>query len=238
MSLLLAIMTAPLWGQAEDSPIVFYPQDGVTTTFVSSPSLGNTTTSSSGDDHQWLKIEFHYNVLPPKHLAPGAPVPNFIDSVDFHVWVEGRDLLAPDAPTKDGIAVGLTGSVTYVNIPIGRDQYGVFYVHPATLSRYSTTTGKTDFDRKFNIHVEASINGAKMDYIDKKKEDDLNWYTQLRAISGLVFRQDQCPFMLTDPDRYPQIKLSDSGGSVSSAPTPPPTPPPAAATTPPAPGAQ
>ena len=97
----------------------------------------------------------------------------FLDSVEFKVWIEGLDLLAKDAPVAGkGVAVSFTGSVTYVNIPQGKDNYGVFYVHPSTLDRYSAGGGADDFDRKFNIHMEAYVGGALMDAIDKNKETD------------------------------------------------------------------
>ena len=135
-----------------------------------------------------------------------------MDAVEFKVWIEGLDLLAPDAPVKGkGVAVGLTGSVTYVNIAAGKDIFGVFYVHPSTLGRYSSDRGQDDFDRKFNIHIEAYVGGAVMDAIDKNKEQDKNWFQSLRVIPDLVYRQDQSPFMLIDPDHYPAIKLSASG---------------------------
>jgi hypothetical protein len=197
---LTGLALGPAWGQAADSPIVFVAPDAITTTFVDPPQLGNTSGGSS-DRAQWLKVEFHYA------CAPKAPA-TFLDSVEFRVWIEGRDLFAADAPTAEGIPVALTGTVTYVNIAASKDVYGVFYVHPATLARYSTKQGSTDFERRFNVHIEAYVGGAKMDFFDKSKEQDLNWFTQLRVISGLVYRQDQCPFLVSDVNRYPPIRLS------------------------------
>ena len=202
---LALLLAAPAFAQAPNSPIIFANQEAITVSFVKAPNISTENSSYSGgsdETTQWLKVEFHYAVQP----ATG----DFLDSAEFKIWIEGRDLLATDAPTKEGIAVGFTGSVTYVNIPKGKDQYGVFYVHPSTLARYNTGLGPTDFDRKFNIHIEAFVGGAKMDYFDKKKEPDLNWYQQLRAIPGLVYRQNQTPFIVSDSARYPAIKLPDN----------------------------
>jgi len=189
----------PLTAQVPNSPIVF-AQSAITSSFVNAPTLGGSG-SGGGDagDTQWLKVEFHYSVVP--------PVGKFLDSAEFRVWIEGRDLYAPEATTKDGIAVGLTATVTYVNLPATKDAYGVFYVSPYNINRFSTTRGASDFDRTFNIHLEAYVNGTKVDYFDKNKEQDANWYQQLNPLSGFVCRQDQCPFILSDPDRYPPIKL-------------------------------
>jgi hypothetical protein len=130
-----------------------------------------------------------------------------LDSVEFKVWIEGLDPLAVNAQGGKGVAVALTGSVTYINVPAGRDIYGVVFVHPTTLGRYSSAGGYEDFDRKFNVHVEASVGGTLMDAIDKKKEKDPKWFQVLTAVPNLVYRQDQCSFLMFDPDRYPAIKL-------------------------------
>jgi hypothetical protein len=196
--LFLGVAAKPLVAQVPNSPIVF-AQSAITTSFVSAPNFGGSGGSGSSSS-QWLKVEVHYAVIPPPPLT-------FVDSAEFRVWIEGRDLFAPEAPTKDGIAVGLTGTVTYVNLAAARDAYAVFYVPPATIARYSTSRGASDFDRTFDVHVEAYVGGAKVDVFDKNKETDANWYQQLKALPGFVYRQDQSPFILADPDRYPPVKL-------------------------------
>ena len=105
--------------------------------------------------------------------------------------------------------MALTGSVIYVNVPAGKDIYGVFYVHPNTLVRYSDERGYENFDRKYDVHVEAYVGGALMDAINKNKEQDpLGWFKPFTVVPNLVYRQDQTPFIIADPDRYPAIKLS------------------------------
>ena len=196
----LALATVSGMAQVPDSPIVF-AQSAIITTLVQAPNLGGGGGNQNSDaDTQWLKVEFHYGVIPPNGGA-------FLDSAEFRVWIEGRDLYAPEATTKDGIPIALTGTVTYVALPATHDAYGVFYIPPATLDRFSTTRGTSDFDRLFNIHIEAYINGTKVDYFDKNKEQDGSWYMQLKPLTGYVYRQDHCPFIMTDPDRYPPIKL-------------------------------
>jgi hypothetical protein len=197
----MVLVGAPAaFGQLATSPVAFANLGAVTTSFVTAPNLAGSSASASGA--QWLKVEFHFGTTP-KLTTP------FLDSVEFKVWIEGVDSLAPNPsqPTGVGVAVGLTGSVTYVNIPAGPDSYGVFYVHPSTLGRYSSSRGVEDFDRKFDVHVEAYVGGALMDKIDKNKETDPDWFKALKPIPNLVYRQDQTPFIIADPDRYPAIKL-------------------------------
>jgi hypothetical protein len=199
---LLGLIAAPAaFGQAKDSPIAFVNQDAITTSFVTAPNMPTDSgVTSPSEPGQWLKVEFHFGTT-------AALKTKYVDAIQFKVWIEGLDLLAKDAPVPGkGVAVGLTGSVTYVNVAADKDIYGVFYVHPSTLGRYSSDRGADDFNRKFDVHLEAYVGGVLMDAVDKNKETDPKWFQQLRAISDLVYRQDQCPFLISNPDRYPAIK--------------------------------
>ncbi|MEI9999044.1 MAG: hypothetical protein WDO13_07690 [Verrucomicrobiota bacterium] len=203
----LTALASTAVGQVANSPIVFANQDGITTSFLAAPVVSATSSTSLSDNQQWLKIEFHYAVAPQK-------IP-FLDSVEFKVWVEGRDLYAANAPGDQGVSVLLTGSVTYINLPKTSDGYGVFYLHPSTMTRYSTSRGYEDFDRKFNIHIMALVGGQEVDHYDKfKDQQGSDWYKGIPTlIPNLVYRQDQSPFVLTDVMRYPQMKLQTSGAS-------------------------
>ena len=200
--LFLTLITAPIaWGQAPTSPIAFAKQDGITTSFVPAPQQGGT--AGGNNPSQWLKVELHY-------ATTANLKAKYLDAIQFKIIIEGRDPDAVNSTGGKGVAVGFTGEINYVNVPAGKDLYGVFYVHPSTLARYSLG-GYEDFDRKFNIHVEALIGGAQMDWFDKRPEKDLDWYKVLTPVPGLVYRQDQCPFIMADTDRYPAIKITTSG---------------------------
>jgi hypothetical protein len=189
------------------SPIAFANQDAITTSFVSAPNLGSDSSSSSSDTGQWLKVEFHYGTT--AQVTKDYP---FVDSIEFRVWIEARDMFAPHpVDPAQGVAVALTGTVTYVNVSMARDLYGVFYVPPSVLLRYGTKLGTSDFDRKFDIHMEAYVGGVLMDEVNKNKEaDPLKWFVPLQVVPNLVYRQDQCAFLVSDPDRYPMIRLPSS----------------------------
>ena len=197
--------------QQQARVINIYNEEAVTTSFVQAPAVGENSGPLGSDNTQWLKVEFHYSVNP----ADPQKYP-WVDSAQFKVWIEGRDLYAANAPagSADGVAICLTGSVTYVNLKQAKDGYGVFYVHPNTMTRYCGSVSYEDFDRKFNIHVEAYVGGKLVDYIDKNKDVD-KWWSAPTAVSNFVCRQDQTPFLMSDITRYPQIKLpsSDSGSS-------------------------
>jgi hypothetical protein len=188
------------YGQAANSPVAFANEDAITTSFVVAPNLAGTAGVAGSGNNSWMKVEVHFGTT-------AALTKPFLDSLDVKVWIEARDMTAKNAQGTDGVAVALTGAVTYINIAPGKDIYGVFYVHPSTLARYSQT-GSEDFDRKYNIHAELQVGGAVMDAINKTKEaDPLGWYKQFTVVPNLVYRQDQTPFIIADPDRYPATKL-------------------------------
>jgi hypothetical protein len=189
--------------------IDFAKEEAISTQFVSAPAVGSTSGGTSADNTNWLKVEFHFSVNPPD----GQKYP-WVDSADFKVWIEGRDLYSSKAPagSTEGVAVALVGSVTYVNLESARDAYGVFYVHPSALARYSGGGSTEDFDRKFDIRITASVGGKVVDQYDKKN-DYSDWTSKVVAVDHMVFRQDQSPFLMADTTRYPMSKLQDSGGS-------------------------
>jgi hypothetical protein len=204
---LALLVAAGSSGQAQDAGtpapriIDFSNEDGITTSFVQPQNIGSTEGGSggSGTEQQWLKVEFHYSVNPDK-----TP---FVDAAEFKVWIEGRDLYAANAPGNQGVAICLTGSVTYINLAKTRDAYGVFFVHPSTLARYCGTGTFEDFDRKFNIHIDALVDGKLVDYYDKNKHDAKDWWTLPPAVPNLVYRQCDSPFLLADVNHYPEMKL-------------------------------
>ena len=191
------------FGQAKNSPVAFSNQDAITTAFVDPPVSTGTAppvAANTNGNTQWLKVEIHFGTTP-------ALTADFLDAVEIKVWIEGRDMSVANSQGTKGISIGLTGSVTYVNIAPSKDVYGVFYVHPSTLARYAGEGGFEDFDRKFDVHAELYVGGVLMDAIDRGKETDPKWFTVLKPVPNLVYRQDQSPFIAADVDRYPAIKL-------------------------------
>ena len=190
------------------APVVFSNFDAISVSLVTAPrNGGNSNTGYGGQGNQWLLVEFHYAVNPPPRPGPVVTASDFLPQIEFKVWVEGRDQLDPQSKGAEGISIALTGSVTYVNVSKGRDNYGAFFVHPSSLSRFTNSRGANQFLTDFNIHLEANVDGKVVAAADRKKEEDPKWFTQLRAIPGFVYRQNQCPFLNYDPDKYPAIQV-------------------------------
>jgi len=212
---LVAAQIGQDYAQTQARVIQFFNEESVTTTLVAAPAVGSTSGGSSTDNSNWLKVEWHYGINPadPKKFP-------WIDSVQFKVYVEARDLYSSAVPpgSQDGVAICLTGSVTYLNLAQARDGYGVVYLHPSTLARYAGNGGTEDFDRKFNVKVEAYVGGKLVDYQSKNPHDkggpDWNKIITV-SVPNLVLRQDQTPFLMADSIRYPMLKpivTPDSGG--------------------------
>ena len=192
------------FGQAATSPVAFANRDAIVTTFVTAPNLAGSAGVAGAGPTSWLKVEVHFGTTA-NLITP------YLDSVDVKVWIEGFDPNAKNGAGK-GVSVIFPGTVTYVNVPAGKDIYGVFYVHPSTINRYSGEGGTDNYDRKYNVHAELQVGGAVMDNINKHQEpSDPNgggtWYKGFTSVPNLVYRQDQTPFIIADPDRYPAIKL-------------------------------
>ena len=100
----------------------------------------------------------------------------------------------------------LTGEVTHINIPAGRENRSVMYVPPRALARFANNRPIAENSIQ-NIAVQIVQGGAV------QAEASLNraqpqWYAALPQLSGLVLNKDQTPFAPLYWDRYEQIKTS------------------------------
>ena len=98
----------------------------------------------------------------------------------------------------------LTGEVTHINIPAGRENRSVMYVPPRVLARFANKRPITENSCQ-NIAVQIVEGGAV------KAEASLSraqpqWFEALPPVTGLVLNKDQTPFAPLYWDRYEQIK--------------------------------
>jgi hypothetical protein len=100
----------------------------------------------------------------------------------------------------------LTGEVTHVNIPAGRENRSVMYVPPRVLARFANNRPITENScqnvavqivQQGTVQAEANLNRAQS-----------QWFEALPQVSGLVLNKDQTPFAPLYWDRYEQIKTS------------------------------
>src|SRR6266576_4946512 len=98
----------------------------------------------------------------------------------------------------------LTGEVTHVNIPAGRENRSVMYVPPRVLARFANNRPITENSCQ-NVAVQIVQQGTV------KAETSLNraapqWFATLPQVSGFVLDKNQTPFAPLYWDRYEQIK--------------------------------
>jgi len=98
----------------------------------------------------------------------------------------------------------LTGEVTHVNIPAGRENRSVMYVPPRVLARFANNRPITENSCQ-NVAVQIVQQGTV------KAETSLNraapqWFATLPQVSGFVMDKNQTPFAPLYWDRYEQIK--------------------------------
>jgi len=119
--------------------------------------------------------------------------PNWTDELTFKYYVLFNGNL-------------LTGEVTHVNIPAGRENRSVMYVSPRALARFGNNRpiAANSFQ---NIAVQIVQGGAVKDEVSLARAQP-QWFAALPQISGFVLNKNETPFAPLYWDRYEQIKAS------------------------------
>lgn len=129
---------------------------------------------------RWLEVEVEFSALP-----------EFTDELTFKYYI----LLSGKL---------LTGEVTHVNIPAGKDLRSVMYVPPRTFTRLlgnrSVTANVVE-----NIAVQVLQQGAVKDELSLARARP-QWFATLPQLNGLVLNKNETPFAPLYWDRYEQIK--------------------------------
>ena len=154
----------------------------ISTNFISSPQFTYTGAGQFQADQRerWLEVEVTF-----------ACAPEFTDelTLKYFILVNGKLL---------------TGEVTHVNIPAGRENRSVMYVTPKTLQRL--LLGRTVTNNAVqNTAVQLIQQGALKDEISAQRTAP-QWYATLPQVGGLVLNKNETPFMPLYWDRYCQIK--------------------------------
>jgi hypothetical protein len=156
----------------------------INTNFISSPQFTYTGAEQFQADQRerWLEVEVTF-----------ACAPEFTDELTLKYFILFNGKL-------------LTGEVTHVNIPAGRDNRSVMYVTPKTLQRLML--GRTITNNALqNTAVQLMQQGALKDEISAQRAA-AQWYATLPQVSGLVLNKNETPFAPLYWDRYCQIKTA------------------------------
>ncbi|MCS7063847.1 MAG: hypothetical protein NZM04_07385 [Methylacidiphilales bacterium] len=193
-------------GAQEDGGVISFDRTvKIKPEFVDAPVFAGGAAKPGGTaptESKWMEVEFKYACMPPEALDLNSKKGIYLDEAQFKIYIEG---INPDEPNSDqGEPILLVGEVTYINIPAGKENYGVFYVHPNTIGRYG---GQATFEKSNkNIRIEAYINGQLVDVIQKKEEDDDGWINPIKRVNHQVYTKEESPFRLVNISRYPAEK--------------------------------
>jgi hypothetical protein len=125
---------------------------------------------------EWLEVEVEFETKPED-----------IDELTFNYTIMIENKL-------------LTGQVTHVNIPKGREHFSVVYIAPRTLEKL--TGGRLTSASIQNVWVTCERQGMKLDVAAYKPGPIPN----LPQTTGLILNKDETPFAPLFYDRYEPIK--------------------------------
>ena len=129
---------------------------------------------------RWLEVEVEF-----------AAAPDFTDelTLKYFILVNGKLL---------------TGEVTHVNVPAGRDNRSVMYVSPRTLTRLMGNRAVTP-NAIQNVAVQIVQQGAVKSELSQDRAQP-QWFATMPQIAGFVLNKNETPFAPLYWDRYEQIK--------------------------------
>jgi hypothetical protein len=128
----------------------------------------------------WLEVEVEFETKVPD-----------IDELTFNYTILVENTL-------------LTGSVTHVNIPAGRDHYSVMYVAPRSLEKLTGGRPMTSASVK-NVWVTVTRQGQTLDSAASPQKVAI---PNLPQTPGLVLNKVETPFAPLFFDRYEAIKVA------------------------------
>ena len=131
---------------------------------------------------RWLEVEVDF-----------AAAPEHTDELTFKYFILFNGKL-------------LTGEVSHVNIPAGRENRSVMYLPPRTIARLLGNKPMTA-NAIQNIAVQIVQQGAVKHEMSLERAAD-NWYGTMPQVGSLLLNKNETPFAPLYWDRYVQIKTS------------------------------
>jgi len=169
--------------------------------FVDSPTYSGPRYDKRGAKAgSWLEVEVTFE------WQPRMKDPKYTDELTFNYYIllNNRSATIPQ-PTL------LSGSVTHVNIPQGRDLHSVVYVSPRALERFFD--GKPPGNAQqavFDVGVTISKQGQVVAEASWKSKTGA-WWPQYQQTPGFVLNKSETPFAPLAWDYYEAIKPKASG---------------------------
>jgi len=154
----------------------------ITKNLIATPQFtyGGAEQYQTNQRDRWLEVEVQFTATP-----------QFTDELTFKYYILFNSNL-------------LTGQVTHVNIPAGRENRSVMYVCPRALVRFGNNRPITTNSCQ-NIAVQIVQQGAVKDESSLSRAQP-RWYATLPQVPGFVLNKNETPFAPLYWDRYEQIK--------------------------------
>ena len=154
----------------------------ITKNLITAPefSYGGAEQFRSEERKLWLEVEAEF-----------VSIPEFTDELTFKYFILINGKL-------------LTGEVTHVNIPAGRENHSVMYVPPVGLARFNNNRPLAPNSVQ-NVAVQIAQGGAVKSEMSLMRAAP-QWYKAIQGIAGFVLNKNETPFAPLYWERYPQIK--------------------------------
>jgi hypothetical protein len=178
----LFVLGLPLTTLAQTRPPNEFQLTKITKNLITAPQFTYTGAEQFVADQRdhWLEVEVEF-----------SSTPEFTDELAFKYFILISGKL-------------LTGEVTHVNIPAGRENRSVMYVSPPTLARFNNNRPMT-LNSIQNIAVQIVQRGAVKSELSLTRAP-AQWYTTMPQVTSFVLNKNETPFAPLYWGRYEQIK--------------------------------
>jgi hypothetical protein len=181
--LLLSAMPSIVHAQAAAGA---YKIDKITPAIVPTPqySAGEQHSGGGQQPGKWLEVEVQFESLV-----------DITDEITFKYYILVGDTL-------------LSGEVTHVDVPKGRELYSVMYVSPRSLARLLPVATPITPNAIRVVGVQMLIKGQLIDEKSSKPGGDQDWFQKMQQTPGMVLNKSETPFAPLDWDRYEAVKTT------------------------------
>ncbi len=167
---------------AESRPPVEFQITKITKNLITAPLLNHEGAQQYEADRRalWLEVEIEF-----------AAAPAWTDELTAKYFILLNGKL-------------LTGEVTHVNVPAGRELRSVMYVPPRTLAHFNGDRPLAANSIR-NIAVQLVQGGAVKSEASLERAAP-GWFAAVPAVTGFLLNKNETPFAPLYWDRYEQIK--------------------------------
>ena len=167
---------------APPRPATEFQVTKITRNLITAPQFADTGAQpyESNARERWLEVEVEF-----------AAAPAWTDELTLKYFILMNGKL-------------LTGEVTHVNVPAGRELRSVMYVPPRALARFAGNR-PVALNTVQNIAVQL-IHGGTVKSEASLERAAAQWYSATPPLAGFVLNKNETPFAPLYWDRYEQIK--------------------------------